>query len=101
MNNIKNISALSTADLLKEKSAQSVAPTSGGGFAEQLKSAIGDVNAMQQDGEKAMSDIATGQVKDLHQAALSIDKAEISMKLMLEVRNKALNAYKEITRTQL
>ncbi len=48
-----------------------------------------------------MSDIATGQVKDLHQAAIAIDKAEMSMKLMLEVRNKAVSAYKEILRTQM
>jgi len=45
--------------------------------------------------------MATGQVKDLHQAALAIGKAETSMKLMLEIRNKALNAYKELGRTQL
>jgi len=101
MNDINNVSGLSTADLLKEKSGHSAIPTQGSGFAEKLKSAIGEVNEMQEKGEKAMSDIATGQVKDLHQAALSIDKAEISMKLMLEVRNKALNAYKEITRTQM
>ena len=48
-----------------------------------------------------MADIATGQVKDLHQAALAIDKAEMSMKLMLEAKNKALSAYKEILRTQI
>ena len=32
---------------------------------------------------------------------MSIGKAETSMKLMLEIRNKALNAYKELGRTQL
>ncbi|EPT6503386.1 flagellar hook-basal body complex protein FliE, partial [Campylobacter jejuni] len=52
-------------------------------------------------GEAAMTDIATGQVKDLHQAAIAITKAESSMKFMLEVRNKAISAYKEITRTQI
>ena len=51
--------------------------------------------------EAAMTDIATGQVKDLHQAAIAITKAESSMKFMLEVRNKAISAYKEITRTQI
>lgn len=71
------------------------------GFAEQLKNAMEGVNTEQVKGEEAMASIATGQVKDLHQAAMAIDKAELSMKLMLEVRNKALNAYKEITRTQL
>ena len=58
-------------------------------------------NQIQQKGEKALADLATGQVKDLHQAALALNKAETSMKMMLEVRNKALSAYKEIMRTQI
>lgn len=100
MANIQSIKSLSTADLLANKSANSV-ENSSTDFAQELKNALGNVNQMQVDGEKAMSDISTGSVKDLHQAAIAIDKAEISMKLMLEVRNKALNAYKEITRTQM
>ncbi|WP_345993443.1 flagellar hook-basal body complex protein FliE [Sulfurimonas sp. HSL-1716] len=98
---INNINGLSTADLLNKKSSVSQTPNTGEAFADKLKSAMNEVNDLQKDSEKAMSDIATGQVKDLHQAALAIDKAEISMKLMLEVRNKALNAYKEISRTQM
>ncbi|OHD88307.1 flagellar hook-basal body complex protein FliE [Sulfuricurvum sp. RIFCSPLOWO2_12_FULL_43_24] len=100
MPNIQSIKSLSTADLLANKSGNPVESNSTD-FAQELKNALGNVNQMQVDGEKAMSDIATGSVKDLHQAAIAIDKAEISMKLMLEVRNKALNAYKEITRTQM
>lgn len=100
MSNINTVGSLSTADLLSKKSGNGL-QTDNKDFAQQLKSAIDDANDLQVKSEKAMSDIATGQVKDLHQAALAIDKAEISMKLMLEVRNKALNAYKEITRTQL
>ncbi|HIY43722.1 MAG TPA: flagellar hook-basal body complex protein FliE, partial [Candidatus Helicobacter avistercoris] len=46
-------------------------------------------------------DMATGQIKDIHQAAIAIGKAETSMKVMLEVRNKAISAYKEILRTQV
>jgi flagellar hook-basal body complex protein FliE len=70
-------------------------------FGEFLEKSIDEVNALQKDADKALSDVATGQIKDLHQAALSINKAETSMKLMLEVRNKAINAYKEILRTQV
>ncbi len=72
-----------------------------GDFSKVLKESIDEVNSLQKKSDKAMSDIATGSVKDLHQAAIAIDKAEISMKLMLEVRNKALNAYKELSRTQM
>ncbi|MDO4673909.1 flagellar hook-basal body complex protein FliE [Campylobacter sp.] len=76
-------------------------PNIGDEFAKMLKNEIDDLNKAQEVGEAAMTDIATGQVKDLHQAAIAINKAESSMKFMLEVRNKAINAYKEITRTQI
>ncbi len=99
MSSIENISGISSAELLKQKSK-----VEGGGgedFAKTLKSAINEVNELQEKGDKAVGDMATGQVKDLHQAALAIGKAETSMKLMLEIRNKALSAYKELGRTQL
>ncbi|HEX5711171.1 MAG TPA: flagellar hook-basal body complex protein FliE [Sulfuricurvum sp.] len=99
MSDIQAIKPISTSDLLKTKSTGNVG--SGVDFAQELRNALGDVNKMQVESDQAMSDIATGSVKDLHQAAIAIDKAEISMKLMLEVRNKAINAYKEITRTQM
>ncbi len=73
----------------------------GNGFSSILDKTIDEVNNLQKNGDRAMSDIATGSVKNLSQAAIAIDKAEISMKLMLEVRNKALNAYKELSRTQM
>jgi len=97
---INGISTTSTADLLNQKSKV----TSSGdnnSFANHLKSALNEVNELQVGSENAIADIATGQVKDLHQAALAINKAETSMRLMLEIRNKALNAYKELGRTQL
>ncbi len=99
MNNISNIAGTSTANLLKEKGA--VEKGGGESFADKFKSALNEVNDIQKESEKAIADLATGQVKDLHQAALAIGKAETSMKLMLEIRNKALSAYKEIGRTQL
>lgn len=70
-------------------------------FARLLKRNLEEQDDTQKTAEAAMTDIATGEVKDLHQAAIAINKADMSMKFMLEVRNKAINAYKEITRTQI
>jgi flagellar hook-basal body complex protein FliE len=96
---IDGLSGASTAELLKQKNKIE----SGGGeaFAQHLKSAMNEVNELQKNSEQAVGDLATGQVKDLHQAAMAINKAETNMKLMLEIRNKALSAYKELGRTQL
>ncbi|WP_456322820.1 flagellar hook-basal body complex protein FliE [Hydrogenimonas sp.] len=98
-NDIQGLGKLSTSDLLQGKNKTPSSKESD--FGEVLKASLDEVNDMQKSGEKAMNDMATGQVKDLHQAALAIDKAEMSMKLMLEVRNKAISAYKEILRTQI
>ncbi|MDQ7042560.1 MAG: flagellar hook-basal body complex protein FliE [Sulfurimonas sp.] len=99
MSNITDISSVGTADLLKQKS--NIQTPGGEQFAEHLKSALNEINELQVEKEVAVADIATGQIKDLHQAAMAIGKAELNMKLMLEIRNKALNAYKELGRTQL
>lgn len=70
-------------------------------FGSMLKEAVDEVNAYQKTNDQVMADMATGQIKDIHQAAIAIGKAENSMKLMLEVRNKAISAYKELIKTQI
>ena len=74
---------------------------SGDDFSKIFEQSFAEINDSQVKGDRAMADIATGEVKDLHQAAIAINKAETSMKLMLEIRNKALSAYKEISKTQI
>ena len=60
-----------------------------------------EVNQTQVDGYKAMEGIATGDVKNIQEAVQKIEEAELSLKLALEVKNKALNAYKEVMRMQI
>ena len=96
-NSIDKISSL----LDNVSAKKNVANDNNGDFSKVLEKSLSEVNNLQKDSQKAMSDMATGAVKDLHQAAIAIDKAELSMKMMLEIRNKALNAYKEISRTQI
>ncbi len=92
---LSTIAKLNNANKTDQNEEQS------GEFSKILASSLEEVNELQQKGDKAVADIATGEVKDLHQAALAIGKAETSMKMMLEVRNKALNVYKELSRTQI
>lgn len=96
-------STIDTISSLTNKSNATVAKTdaTSGDFSKILKDSIEEINDSQVKGDKAMADLATGEVKDLHQAAIAINKAETSMKMMLEIRNKALSAYKEIARTQI
>ena len=75
--------------------------TQGKSFQNMLNDAISEVNDEQVQGYNAMEGIATGKVTNLQEAVQRIEEAELSMKLALEVKNKALNAYKEIMRMQV
>lgn len=97
---MNTIDKLSTIEALSSKKSDNQI-SKDGQFSKILADSINEVNDLQIKGDKALADIATGEVKDLHQAALAIGKAETSMKVMLEIRNKALNVYKEISRTQI
>lgn len=70
-------------------------------FQNMLNDAISDVNNQQVEGYKSMESIATGKVTNLQEAVQRIEEAELSMKLALEVKNKALNAYREIMKMQI
>lgn len=101
MENIKNDISLSKPLSGVSSSSAIKAEDSKGEFSKLLKKSIDELNQAQETSDKALADMASGQIKDLHQAAIAIGKAETSMKLMLEVRNKAISAYKEILRTQI
>ena len=48
-----------------------------------------------------MSKVVRGESDDLHTAMVAIEEASVSFKLMLEVRNKMLEAYQEINRMNI
>jgi len=70
-------------------------------FEKLLKDGIEELNKEQIEAYNAMSDIATGKVENLQEAVQKIESAELSLKFALEVKNKAINAYKEIMRMQI
>lgn len=96
--NISSISSISPFSLSNEKSVES---TNNKSFQNMLNEAISEVNDQQVEGYKSMEGIATGKVTNLQEAVQRIEEAELSLKLALEVKNKALNSYKEIMRMQI
>lgn len=65
-------------------------------FSDILSNSINELNKEQLEGYTAMEGIATGKVENLQQAVQQIEEADLSLKLGLEVKNKALGAYKQI-----
>jgi flagellar hook-basal body complex protein FliE len=82
-------------------------PTTGGSertdasFIDALKESIRQVNDAQLQADQAMNDLTTGRQQDLHQTMIAIEKASLSFELMMQVRNKIVSAYEEISRMQI
>ena len=70
-------------------------------FAEILQKELDTTNNMMKQAEDVEVKIATGEVKDLAKANIAIEKADLKMQMMLEVRNKAINACKELSKIQV
>ena len=97
-----NISSISDSiGSLGLNTTNKVLPTQDKSFQSMLSDAISEVNDEQVEGYTSMEGIATGKVTNLQEAVQRIEEAELSMKLALEVKNKALSAYKEIMRMQI
>jgi flagellar hook-basal body complex protein FliE len=68
-------------------------------FGEMLNSAISDVNNMQSQANVAVDRLVSGQATDLHEVMISVEKARTSFDLLMEIRNKSIDMYREIMRT--
>ena len=70
-------------------------------FGQSLKSELHRVNQLQQDAHTAIQDYAAGGDTPVHQVMLAVNKAELSLQLATQVRNKMVMAYQEVSRMQI
>ena len=70
-------------------------------FEEVLKNAVNKVNDAQVSANNDIESLIKGDDITMHEVMLSTQEAQISMQLMLEVRNKLYDAYKELSSVQL
>ena len=67
-------------------------------FSEALKGAISEVNNLQNQAENAVTKIQLDNRGSIHEVIIAMEKADISFRTMMQVRNKVLDAYQEIMR---
>ena len=70
-------------------------------FGDVLKGAIMDINNLQNDADKAIANVQLEDAGSIHDAMIALEKAGISFQVMMQVRNKILDAYQEVMRMQV
>lgn len=73
----------------------------GPSFSDTLSKAIKNVNELQKDADIKMQKLATGENKNIPDVLIASEKADIALRLMIQVRNKIVEAYQEIMKMQV
>ena len=94
------VSPLAPAETTQPSPLAPAQPSSGD-FATMLGKMVSDVNAQQNISAQSVAALQGGQNVPLHQAVIAMEEANVSFQLMVEVRNRMLEAYQEIMRMQV
>lgn len=98
---VKNVIQLPQPPGIGAPEVRPPAVSGGGSFAGVLKSSLAEVNQLQQKADAAITALATGDKASLHDTMIAIEQADVSFRLMMQVRNKIVEAYQEIMRMQV
>lgn len=77
------------------------AATGEGKFANVLQDSISEVNKLQQKADQSITALATNGEASLHETMIAMEQADVSFRMMMQVRNKIVEAYQEVMRIQV
>ena len=72
----------------------------GGGFGTVLRGAMEQVGQLNQDAQHQIGELLQGDRQDIHNVMIAVEKADVTFQLMMQLRNKIVNAYQEISKMQ-
>ncbi|HDS83594.1 MAG TPA: flagellar hook-basal body complex protein FliE [Phycisphaerales bacterium] len=72
-----------------------------GDFAKAIKQSLDNVNQDQHEANASIVDLLSGKEQDVNTVVASVAKADMSFKMLVGVRNKLVEAYKETMRMQI
>ena len=73
----------------------------GPSFKETMQGFLKDVNSMQVKADQSIEKMAAGEITDVHQVMSTVQEANVAFNMMMEIRNKVMDAYQEVMRIRL
>lgn len=96
INSVANMPKLSMANATAKKNE-----VSGTSFSDIMNDAISKVNDLQVESNQKTEDFISGVSDDIHSVIIAGSKADLALQMTLQVRNKVMDAYKEIMNMQI
>jgi len=101
MNEIPSIGPIRQSDPLAAVTKSKSAAQQGVSFKDTLNDFIKDVNSMQVKASDSIQKLAAGEITDVHQVMSTAEEATVAFNMMMEIRNKVMDAYQEVMRIRL
>lgn len=98
---INNISQLNTVKLGSIDKNSEETSKSKISFSTFLNESLEKVNSLEKESEQYNLKLATGELENIHESMIAAQKADIALQLTMQIRNKVLDAYREIMRMQI
>ncbi|EKD34224.1 MAG: hypothetical protein ACD_75C02424G0009 [uncultured bacterium] len=90
-----------TTPLAPKPASESSIASTGADFGNMVKSMIEKVNNAQLGGEQAIQNLHSGKATHLHEVMIAVEEADVSLRMLVQLRNRAQTAYEEIMRMQI
>ena len=96
---LKTIAPNLTLQRTLQKTPQINAQT--GSLGNTFEKMLMETNQLQMEAKAKKTELLTAEKKDIHGTMVAMEKAEVSLRLLLQVRNKLTTAYEEVMRMQV
>jgi len=73
----------------------------GADFGKVLLDSLKEVNKLQVESDKSIQELATGKKESIHETMIAIEKASVSFQMMMQIRNKIIEAYDQLMKTSM
>jgi len=98
---MNTIHGISTSPVQLQAPDQNPVSKSSTSFGEMFQNLVSEVNNSQLTGDNAVAQLQSGKARHLHEVMLAVEEADMSLRMLVQMRNKALTAYEEIMRLQI
>jgi flagellar hook-basal body complex protein FliE len=98
---ISGSAPLAPLDAPEWETAPAAAPGAGAAFGQMVSDGLSQVNGQLAASEVDLQRLATGDVQNLHQVMMRLEESRLSFQLLMQVRNRLLEAYQDVMKMQI
>lgn len=98
---LPSLDMLERGQLSQVETPQETGEVDGDSFAEMLGGAIQSVDETMKESDQVTADFVAGKTENVHDVMIAMQRSQVSFQMMVEIRNKVLDAYHEISRMQI